>query len=107
MLLKIRIVSQVCLKVSKPSKEYSVHLFTGQHQTTDGRSYPPHEVYACISGRQNAIDSGSEVLSAVVMKSSVFWDTTPSSPLNVNRCFGGTNRLHLQDRRISQSESRW
>jgi hypothetical protein len=39
---------------------------------------------------------GFEVLTAVVMKSSVFWDITPCSPLKVNRCFGGTYRIHLQ-----------
>jgi hypothetical protein len=39
----------------------------------------------------------------VVMNSSVFWETTPCSPLRVNRNFGGTCRLHLQVRRISQS----
>jgi hypothetical protein len=45
------------------------------------------------------------------MKSSVFWDITPCSPLKANRRFGGTCRLHLQGRRISRSrnqrESRW
>jgi hypothetical protein len=54
---------------------------------------------------------GFEVLTAVVMKSTIFWDTTPCSPLNVNRRFGGTYRLHLQGRKISsarnQRESRW
>jgi hypothetical protein len=54
---------------------------------------------------------GFEVLTAVVMKSSIFWDITPCSPLKVNRSFGGTYRLHLQGRRISrardQRESRW
>jgi hypothetical protein len=32
---------------------------------------------------------GSEVLTAVVMNSSVFWDVTSCSPLKVNRHFGG------------------
>jgi hypothetical protein len=31
-----------------------------------------------------------EVLTAVVMKSTIFWDITPCSPLKVNRHFGGT-----------------
>jgi hypothetical protein len=35
------------------------------------------------------------------MKSTIFWDITLCSPLNVNRRFGGTYRLHLQGRRIS------
>jgi hypothetical protein len=42
---------------------------------------------------------GSEVLTAVVMKSIIFWDITPCSPLSVNRRFGGTYRLHLQGRK--------
>jgi hypothetical protein len=54
---------------------------------------------------------GFEVLTAVVMKSSIFWDITPCSLLKVNRGFGGTYRHHLQGRRISlarnQRERRW
>jgi hypothetical protein len=38
-----------------------------------------------------------EVLTAVVMKSSIFWDITSCSPLKVNRRFGGTYRLHLHE----------
>jgi hypothetical protein len=49
---------------------------------------------------------GFEVLTAVVMKSSMFWDKTPCSALKVKRRFGGTCRLHLQGRRISQARSR-
>jgi hypothetical protein len=53
---------------------------------------------------------GFEVLTAVVMKSTIFWDITPCSPLSVNRCFGGTCRLHVVGRqnKLSQKlESRW
>jgi hypothetical protein len=46
---------------------------------------------------------GFEVLTAVIMRSSIFWDITPCSPLSVNRRFGGTYRLHLQGRRISRA----
>jgi hypothetical protein len=42
-----------------------------------------------------------EVLTAVVLKSSVFWDIMPSSPFKVNRRFGGTYHLHFKGRRIS------
>jgi hypothetical protein len=35
------------------------------------------------------------------MKSSIFWDISPCSPLKVNRRFGETYRLNLQNRRIS------
>jgi hypothetical protein len=54
---------------------------------------------------------GFEVLAAVVMKTTIFCDITPCSPLEYNRRFKGTYRLHLQGRRISrtrnQHESRW
>jgi hypothetical protein len=32
---------------------------------------------------------GFEVFTAVVIKSTIFWDITPCSPLSVNLCFGG------------------
>jgi hypothetical protein len=54
---------------------------------------------------------GFEVLTAVVMKSSIFWDITSCSPLKVNRCFGESCSLHLQGRGMSrarnQRETRW
>jgi hypothetical protein len=64
------------------------------------------KVTACrkLSSRQN-------IYVCVWLKSTIFWDITPCSPLNVNRSFGGTYRLHLQDRRISRARnqlvSRW
>jgi hypothetical protein len=48
---------------------------------------------------------GFEVLTAVVTKSSLFWDITPCSPLKDNRRFGGTCLLHLQGWRISQARN--
>jgi hypothetical protein len=49
-------------------------------------------------------DVGFEVLTVVVMKSTIFWDITPCSPLSVNRRFGGTYCLHLQDRKNKLSK---
>jgi hypothetical protein len=40
--------------------------------------------------------TGIKVPTLVVMKSSVFWDITPCSPLKVNRHFRGTYCLHHQ-----------
>jgi hypothetical protein len=45
---------------------------------------------------------GFEVLTGVVMKSAIFWDITPCSPLKVDQRFGGTYRLHLRGRSISR-----
>jgi hypothetical protein len=55
---------------------------------------------------------GFEIVTAVVMKSTIFWDKTPCSRLKFNRLHGGGKyRLHLQGQRISrarnQRESRW
>jgi hypothetical protein len=46
-----------------------------------------------------------EVLTAVIMKSSIFWDITLYSSLKFNRRFGGTCRLHLLGLRIRLSTS--
>jgi hypothetical protein len=35
----------------------------------------------------------------VVLKSTIFWDIMPCSPLSVNRRFGGTYRLHIEGRK--------
>jgi hypothetical protein len=48
---------------------------------------------------------GFEVLTAVVMKTTLFWDITPCSSFKFNRRFGGTYRLHLQGRRISRARN--
>jgi hypothetical protein len=37
-----------------------------------------------------------EILTAVAIKSSIFWDIAPCSPLKINRRFGGTYHLHIQ-----------
>jgi hypothetical protein len=42
---------------------------------------------------------GFEAFTVAVMKSTIFWDITPCSPLSVNRRFRGTYRLHLQGQR--------
>jgi hypothetical protein len=55
-------------------------------------SRPGHQIF-CV---------GLEVLTAVIMNY-ILWNITPCSPLNVNRHFGGTCRLHLHGRRISQA----
>jgi hypothetical protein len=56
--------------------------------------------------KNNNASVGIEVLTAVVVKSSIFWDIMLCSPLKLNRRFGGTCHLHLQDRRISQATNR-
>jgi hypothetical protein len=44
---------------------------------------PIHQYYG-----EQIKDVGFEVLTAVVMKSSIFWDITPCSPLNVKDVSG-------------------
>jgi hypothetical protein len=46
-----------------------------------------------------------QVLTAVVMKTSVSWNITPCSLLKVNGCFGGIFSIHLQGRRLSKERS--
>jgi hypothetical protein len=60
--------------------------------------------------QQEEIPNRFEVLTAVVVKTSVFSDMTSRSLLNIDRCFGGTCLLSLQGlrmgRAINQNESR-
>jgi hypothetical protein len=51
------------------------------------------------------MDVGFEVFTAVVLKSSFFWDMTPCSALSGTRRFGATYRLHLQCLIIVQQSS--
>jgi hypothetical protein len=55
---------------------------------------------------QRRIYLGFEVLTPVVTKTTTFWDITPCSMMEVNRRFGGTYRLHIQDQGISQAGSK-
>jgi hypothetical protein len=48
---------------------------------------------------------GFEVLTAVVVKNSIFWDIAPYSPLKANWRFGGTCHLRLHGRRISHKKT--
>jgi hypothetical protein len=50
------------------------------------------------------MDVGFGVVTAVVMKSTTFWDIRPWSPLSVNRRFGGTYRLHHHGRKNKLSK---
>jgi hypothetical protein len=75
---------------------------TGQPRDSDTNVEPVRE--AVKRSPQNSI--GFEVLTAVVMKSSVFRDVIPCSSLKVNRHFRGTCRLHLQGERICQARNR-
>jgi hypothetical protein len=51
-----------------------------------------------ITLTESIINKEFEVLTAVVMKNSVFWEIAPCSPLKVNRRFG-----RCQGRRVSQA----
>jgi hypothetical protein len=48
---------------------------------------------------------GETETNAVIINNFAIWDIKPSSPLKVVGRFGGTCRLHLQDRRISQARN--
>jgi hypothetical protein len=49
-------------------------------------------------------DVGLEVLSAVIIKTSIFWNITSCSPLRVNRRLGGIYRIHLRGRKTRQTQ---
>jgi hypothetical protein len=45
---------------------------------------------------------GFELVTAMIMKTSVFWYIIPCGLLEVNGYFGGRYRLHLQARIVNQ-----
>jgi hypothetical protein len=47
---------------------------------------------------------GSEVLTAVAIKRSVYWDITPCSPVRASRRFGGTH-VYFLGQRVSQESN--
>jgi hypothetical protein len=53
----------------------------------------------------NISEVGITLSRELKIKSSIFWDITPCSPLKLNQRFGGTCCLHLHGRRISQETS--
>jgi hypothetical protein len=65
---------------------------------------PRHRYSSKFQGN-NAVYNriGFEVLTAVVMMCTIFWDITPCSQFKVSRSFGRTYRLHVQGRRISRA----
>jgi hypothetical protein len=67
--------------------------------------YPKHKRSECIKHYLHHL--GTAVLTAVVMKSSIFWGITSCSPLKVSQCFERTCRFHLQDRRTCQARNQF
>jgi hypothetical protein len=63
---------------------------------------------AFVMSLQDLVNSftyvGFEVLTAVVMKSSIFSDITPCSLLKINLCFGRTCRKISQERNQREAE---
>jgi hypothetical protein len=51
------------------------------------------------------VRTGFEVLAAVSIESTVFWDVMLFNPIEGLRRFGGTYFLHLQGRKISHTKS--
>jgi hypothetical protein len=56
-----------------------------------------------LNSTNNVYCVGFEVLTAVTMKPSIFWDITPCSQMKVNQRFGGACCLYLQGRLISRA----
>jgi hypothetical protein len=57
-------------------------------------------IWPFILREEHRVMVGFEVLTAVVLKSTIFWDITPCSPLRINRPLGGAYSLSLQGRKI-------
>jgi hypothetical protein len=81
-----------------------LQFFHMRHNCTSQPARPSSKLLASSKYKQYSLYR-SEVLTVVVVESSVLWDITPCSPLKSNRSFGETYRLHIQSRRISQKKT--
>jgi hypothetical protein len=68
------------------------------HKNSDFRYFLPQSVSIWqltqeLKYRASDTSVGFEVITALVMKSTIFWDITPCRSLSANRRFGGTHRL--------------
>jgi hypothetical protein len=98
------------LKQCRAASTQRMWRHTGQTAVGNAFSFPWAFQHAHERSYCNDL-VGFEVLTPVVMKSTIFWYITQCSPLKVNRRFRGTCRLHL---RISREKyepchllSRW
>jgi hypothetical protein len=56
--------------------------------------------------KKKSVYAGYEVLTAVLVKSSIFWIITPCNPLEINRCFGEIYCVRLQSRNQLEARSK-
>jgi hypothetical protein len=90
----------IWIRVTNTKFHKNIGLFTllSDHGHTD-RTFSEINVLICANQAFCPVTACNCEVSEI--KSSIFRDITPCSPLKVNRCFGVTCRLHLQGR------SRW
>jgi hypothetical protein len=96
---------------SQTKRQFWWRLFGGipeitqSRQGTEGKLRTPHTTLRSSAVSSNVHGTrykmylfyvGFQVLTAMVAKSPIFWDTKPRSPKKVNRRFRWTSSLHLQ-----------
>jgi hypothetical protein len=86
------------LKIEAASSSKTMYLFTKLHGVTSQKTSFSNLICGCVD--RIKLHTSNLI---IVKRNSIFWDTTPCSPLKVNRRFGGTCRLHLQSRKISRA----
>jgi hypothetical protein len=108
--LKVEVTNRRCHSSNGPNfkahrsedLKFQIKMRKGRHITRVG---PKRNIYKILENKMLINIAGFEVLTAVIIKSSIFWDITPYSPLKVNRCFGGICHLYFQGQRISKHEA--
>jgi hypothetical protein len=81
-------------------KEVFLFLYGSFYTAPNGRKFSATWIGKDMSSSGRGLFQG--IIPTIRLESSIFWDTTPCSPLKVIRCFGRTCCLHLQGRKISQ-----
>jgi hypothetical protein len=87
------------LWLQREDEEQAMHSMTGSQLHSPDAALSLYFVLSPRNVETFPMYVGCEVLTSVVVKSTLFWDITPWSPLSVNRRFGETYRLHIQGRK--------
>jgi hypothetical protein len=94
--------SSLLVETRQQPKYPLLYIIITQHLMQYSLFYNKHHLLIC-STAHNLYCVGFYVLTAVGMRSPIFWDIAPCSPLKVNRRFRGICRLLLQGRGLNQT----
>jgi hypothetical protein len=84
----------------------SLVIGAGNTHSTNGKMiYVLVRVIGSEERNWHARSKRDKTRNAYILKSAMFWNVTPSSPVEISQCFGDKYCPHLQGRRVSQARN--